>query len=71
MSNFRTDNTDGFSAADLAALNEAAAQLRRGGFGDGAPDGEQEKQIADALTNAWTDGNNTPDALVARVLRRR
>ena len=53
---FTEDNTDGFTAADLAAVNEALAiRMDRG---------EDEKGACDAINNAWREGA-TVEALIA------
>lgn len=44
---FTDENTEGFSAAELALLNEALAiRLARG---------EDEKNASDAINNAWNE----------------
>jgi hypothetical protein len=48
---FTTDNTTGYSAADLANLNAAAAILLPLGTDDQWP-----HSVADAINNAWYEG---------------
>ena len=58
-----TDNTEGFSAAELAILNAAFDRVAT------SEPGMDEKSIDDALTNAWVEGM-TVDSLVAAALGR-
>jgi hypothetical protein len=63
MTHFTTDNTEGFSAADLATLNAAHDLIAA------AEPGMDEKSIDDAITNSWIEGM-TVDRLVAAALGR-
>jgi len=63
MIRYTDDNTEGFSAAELAILNAAFDSLAA------AEPGMDEKSIDDALTNAWVEGM-TVDSLVAAALGR-
>lgn len=56
-------NTDGFTRADLAALNTAQAELERR-----APEVDPEN-IADALNNEWIEGASAAE-LIARAWTR-
>lgn len=58
---FTTDNSEGFTAANLKTLNAALAQLVARGW--------NEYDAEDALTNAWVadEAANTVERLVATV----
>lgn len=63
MTHFTTENTEGFSAAELAMLNAAFDRVAA------TEPGMDEKSIDDALTNAFIDGI-TIDELIAAALGR-
>ena len=63
MIRYTEDNTEGFSAADLATLNAAHDLIAA------AAPGMDEQSIDDALTNSWIEGM-TVDRLVAAALGR-
>jgi hypothetical protein len=52
---FTMDNTENFTAAELATLNKALAiRVARG---------EDEKSASDAINNAWFDGATVEDLI--------
>lgn len=53
---FRTDNTDGFTPADLELLNAATAKLV-------ADYGMDESNAADIVNNNWQPAGNTIESL--------
>lgn len=55
MAKFTDDNTEGFSHSDLKLLNTVFDRLK-----SWFP-GVDEKNIADAVNNAWCDGINERD----------
>lgn len=63
MIRYTEDNTEGFSAAELATLNAAHDLIAA------AEPGMDEKSIDDAITNAFIDGM-TVDRLVAAAMGR-
>jgi hypothetical protein len=63
MIRYTEDNTEGFSAADLATLNAAHDLIAA------AEPGMDEKSIDDAITNSWIEGMAV-DHLVAAALGR-
>jgi hypothetical protein len=60
MTIWTEENTEGFTAADLAELNAAQAKL------EAQHGAELESAIADKLNNAWTEGATAAE-LIARV----
>jgi hypothetical protein len=58
-----TENTEGFSDAELAVLNEAQAVLEN-------ETGLDPSTVTDLLNNAWTGGGNTVETLCASVRAR-
>ena len=63
MIRYTEDNTEGFSAAELATLNAAHDLIAA------AEPGMDEKSISDAITNSWIEGMAV-DHLVAAALGR-
>ena len=53
---FTSDNTEGFTAADLNIMNEALEILIAGGM--------DEKNASDRINNNWQPDGNTVTALV-------
>lgn len=54
---FTTDNTDGFTQADLDLMNKALAAL--------VADGIDEKNASDIVNNNWMPDGNTVESLTA------
>lgn len=69
MKQFTLDNTEGFSEDDLAVLNEALDILLQDLDAAGQWTTESEKNLSDAINNAWVTGMSVED-LVDRVSRR-
>ena len=65
MTYFRTDNTEGFTSADLATLNAACDAL----VSRYNADDELTQSIGDILNNVWRDGI-TEAELIERVQAR-
>lgn len=63
MARYTDDNTEGFSAAELAVMNDAFDRIAIV-----APEMD-EKSIDDAITNTWVEGMMV-DALVAAAMGR-
>lgn len=80
MTKFTTDNTENYSIADLAVLNEAHDRVMSAQALAGCPDDDGEydmdpemraaisESLGDALHNAWLPGSTASD-LIARLDR--
>ncbi len=68
MDQFRLDNTEGYSEADLETLNAARKELIK--YIPFVLENDSISQhLDDTLHNAWRAENNTVDALIDRVLK--
>lgn len=56
---FAADNTEGFTAAELATLNGALEILMK------TVPGAEESSLSDMLNNAWYPGADTDDLVMA------
>lgn len=63
MIRYTEDNTEGFSATELATLNAAHDRVAA------ALPGMDEKSIADALTNSFIDGITIDDLIAVATAR--
>lgn len=63
MGRYTEENTEGFSAAELATLNAAHERVAAA-----IPDMDA-KSIADALTNSFVDGITLDDLIAAAMAR--
>lgn len=64
MARFTENNTEGFTAAELAELNRALDMLDAEGYAN------DENHVSDFLNNAWFNGASA-DELVAAYKRER
>lgn len=64
---FTTENTEGFTPAELAVLNEAFDALYAPQGDD--LDAERAKSLVDALTNVWCEGYTVAELIGAAERR--
>ena len=71
MAYFTTDNTDGYTDAQIVDLNGAHAALVQFAMTQFVPSPDRaqvEKSEADALTNVWREGCCLPGELIRAVM---